>query len=232
VEGVEHRRELVEQRASAAAAGARRKLGRERGLAHVAQRADAAGDRGLFDVAPLLGGPDGRLPDDTAGRHAAVVVRCPSSAARSQPAGVRPRAQRANLGASPRCWLRKFRSLQSRPEGRYRDLRRTVLRRNSGFCACNNEDRPKHWTHGLRVHIVGVSGSQYPRLFTTATALIRRASGSAWPACRGVRPCRLRSARPLIFGTSWRKRSRLMRPGFTCFIARQQARPRRAAGWP
>lgn len=132
VEGVEHPRELVEQRASAAAAGARRKLGRERGLAHVAQRADAAGDRGLFDAAPLLGGPDGRLPDGTAGRHAAVVVRCPSSAARSQPAGRRPRAQRANLGASPRCWLRKFRALQSRSEGRYRDLRRTVLRHNDG----------------------------------------------------------------------------------------------------
>jgi hypothetical protein len=32
-------------------------------------------------VAPLLGGPDGRLRDGTAGRHAAVVVRCPSSAA-------------------------------------------------------------------------------------------------------------------------------------------------------
>ena len=127
VEVVEHRRELVAQRTSAAAAGARRQHGRERGLAHVAQRADAAGGRGLFDAAPLLGGPDGRLPDGTAGRHAAAVVRCPSSAARSQPAGRRPRAQRANLGASPRCWLRKFRALQSRPKGRYRDPGRTVL---------------------------------------------------------------------------------------------------------
>jgi hypothetical protein len=41
----EHPHELVAQRASAAAADARRQLGRERGLAHVAQRPDAAGDR-------------------------------------------------------------------------------------------------------------------------------------------------------------------------------------------
>jgi hypothetical protein len=55
VEGIEPPRELVAQRASAAAAGARRQLRRERGLAHVAQWADAAGVCGLFDVAPLRG---------------------------------------------------------------------------------------------------------------------------------------------------------------------------------
>lgn len=39
----------------AAALDDRRQLGYERGFAHVAQRPDAAGARGLFNVAPLLG---------------------------------------------------------------------------------------------------------------------------------------------------------------------------------
>lgn len=88
----EHALEFVEQRVGTAALGGRRQLGHE-GLAHVAQLRDAAGARGLLDVAPLLGGPDGRLPDGTAGRHPAGVVRCPSRAARRTASGGRPRAQ-------------------------------------------------------------------------------------------------------------------------------------------
>lgn len=85
---VEHALEFVEQRVGTPALGNGRPLGRERGFAHVAQRQDAAGARGLLDVAPLFGRPDGRLPDGTTGRHDAGCRRC-------------PRAQRAKLGAFP-----------------------------------------------------------------------------------------------------------------------------------
>lgn len=51
VEVVEHALEFADQRVHAAAADVRRQLGRERGLAHVAQQREAAGGRGLLDVA-------------------------------------------------------------------------------------------------------------------------------------------------------------------------------------
>jgi hypothetical protein len=110
VEVVEHALEFVEQRRGAAVLGGRRQLGRERGLTHVAQRRNAAGARGLLDVAPLLGCPGGRLPDGTARRHARSVVsvsfgRSEKASQRWAPASAARLTRVAGSGSSGRCNL-------------------------------------------------------------------------------------------------------------------------------
>lgn len=104
VEVVEQTRELPDQFVRATPAHARGQPGGKRCLTHIAERRNAASTGGLLDVAPLLGGPAGRLLDGAARRHTGRSLGV-FERSEKRAYGGRPRAERANLAASPSCSL-------------------------------------------------------------------------------------------------------------------------------